>query len=219
MSKITSKAGNIICISIAFTIISAVGSIIYLGCQKNPTPILSSLTLIGSFIGAFATLIAAYIASLLFNDWRKQHNKQVLAFEAKETFHLFHDQRDYLNSEIRRCKDIISDTCLDKRSWESVANDFECLFLKKFNKDTDHMSAFCFLSEGQLVHDLTTKYFISIQTLATYLGDKRALPYSEFTFLDKNSCHEFVNLLDIAYDKNHDVLNELKTHIFVLPNK
>lgn len=85
MSKITSKASNIICLSIAITIISAVGSIIYLGCQKNPTPILSSLTLIGSFIGAFATLIAAYIASLLFNDWRIEKNYELESSLLKDT--------------------------------------------------------------------------------------------------------------------------------------
>lgn len=41
--------------------------------------------LIGVFGGA-ATLTAAYIASLLFNDWKEQHNKSILSHEAKIIF-------------------------------------------------------------------------------------------------------------------------------------
>jgi hypothetical protein len=43
-----------------------------------------SLSTTSGFFGGITTLIAAYIASRLFNDWKEQHNKQVLAFEAKQ---------------------------------------------------------------------------------------------------------------------------------------
>ena len=43
-----------------------------------------SLSTASGFFGGITTLIAAYIASRLFNDWKEQHNKQVLAFEAKQ---------------------------------------------------------------------------------------------------------------------------------------
>ena len=36
-----------------------------------------SLTIVSSIFGGVATLVAAYIASRLFNDWKFQHNKEV----------------------------------------------------------------------------------------------------------------------------------------------
>ena len=43
-----------------------------------------ALSMTASFFGGIATLVAAYVAAKLFNDWKEQHNKQVLAFEAKQ---------------------------------------------------------------------------------------------------------------------------------------
>lgn len=45
-----------------------------------------ALSMTASFFGGIATLVAAYIASLLFNDWKEQHNKSILSNEAKIIF-------------------------------------------------------------------------------------------------------------------------------------
>lgn len=86
MSDVKSKVHNIIAATIAITLIIAVFSIIYLGCQKNPTPILTTLTLIGSFVGAGATLVAAYVASLLYSDWRKPMILEKISIEQKDIY-------------------------------------------------------------------------------------------------------------------------------------
>lgn len=46
-------------------------------------------SIIGSVFGGFATLVAAYIASQLFNDWKEQHNKQVKNDFALRTYNQF----------------------------------------------------------------------------------------------------------------------------------
>ena len=65
-----------------------------------------SLSTASGFFGGITTLIAAYIASRLFNDWKEQHNKQVLATEAKETFKLIHKERDLIHQLKFTCEDI-----------------------------------------------------------------------------------------------------------------
>ncbi|UOH16900.1 hypothetical protein [Acinetobacter sp. NyZ410] len=41
-------------------------------------PLKEALSITASFFGGFATLTAAFIASKLFNDWKDQHNKQII---------------------------------------------------------------------------------------------------------------------------------------------
>lgn len=43
-------------------------------------------SIVSSLFSGGAALIAAYIASLLFNDWKEQHNKSILSNEAKIIF-------------------------------------------------------------------------------------------------------------------------------------
>lgn len=45
-----------------------------------------ALSMTASFFGGITTLVAAYVATQLFNDWREQHNKMILANEAKAAF-------------------------------------------------------------------------------------------------------------------------------------
>lgn len=76
---IQQKIKCIVGCAFALIIILIVCSVIYLGCNNDSNPIVNSLTLIGSYVGAIATLAAAYIASLLFNDW-----KSVSRFDIKK---------------------------------------------------------------------------------------------------------------------------------------
>lgn len=52
----------------------------------DETSIKDALSTTGAFFGGFATLGAAVVACYLFNDWREQHNKTILANEAKIIF-------------------------------------------------------------------------------------------------------------------------------------
>lgn len=52
--------------------------------QKSSNSLKDTWTIITSLFSGITTLLAAYIATLLFNDWKEQHNKQILAFEAKK---------------------------------------------------------------------------------------------------------------------------------------
>lgn len=174
-----------------------------------------ALSMTASFFGGIATLVAAYIATQLFNDWRIQHNKQVLANEAKGIFQLFHNQRDCIHKLKYRCEDIFKEKKKVIISWSAIAKEYDRDFVALYNTDKDKMSSFCFLSEGQLVYDLTMDYYKEIAHLSSYLTEKRDKQFSETTFLDEELAQHLFNLLKNLEDKNTKILNELKTYIFV----
>ena len=72
MKDIQEKIKSVLGCAIALILTLIVSSIIYLGCNEGDGAIINSLSLIRNYIGAITTLTAAYIASLLFNDWRDQ---------------------------------------------------------------------------------------------------------------------------------------------------
>lgn len=72
MINIQEKIRNVIRYVIVLISTLIVLSIIYLGSNTVEDPIQKSLSLIGNYVGAIATLAAAYIASLLFNDWKDE---------------------------------------------------------------------------------------------------------------------------------------------------
>ena len=45
--------------------------------QNSANALKDTWSIVSSLFGGIATLIAAYIASLYFNDWKEQHNKEV----------------------------------------------------------------------------------------------------------------------------------------------
>lgn len=54
-----------------------------------PSALKEAFSITASFFGGIATLVAAYIAAQLFNDWRAQHNKQITNEFALKTYNFF----------------------------------------------------------------------------------------------------------------------------------
>lgn len=174
-----------------------------------------SLSTASGFFGGITTLIAAYIASRLFNDWKEQHNKQVLATEAKETFKLIHKERDLIHQLKFICEDISLNKSTKKISSYSLASDFENNLLNLFNKNKDIMTSFCFLSQGQDIFGLMLNYRAEIDKFAKMLSDERSKPFSQTTFLTSESVVNILELIKDIEHKNCELLIGLKTYIFV----
>lgn len=161
-----------------------------------------------------ATLAAALIAISLFNDWKEQHNLQILAQEAKEAFHLFHIQRNVIHNFKFDIEGIISGENQVKVSENNLAKDFQKQLIAAYNVDKDKMSSFCFLSEGQNLHTITMQYYNEIQRIDEELAAKANRSFSDTRFLDKHSSPEFLLLFKSLEEKNSNILNELKSYIF-----
>lgn len=72
MDSIKKDVISVIGFAIALIVIVTIMTIIVLGCEGDKAPIKTSITIMSNYIGAIATFSAAYIASLLFTDWRQQ---------------------------------------------------------------------------------------------------------------------------------------------------
>lgn len=88
---------------------------------KIETSLKDTWSTLGSFFGGITTLSAAYIASLLFNDWKEQHNKEIeIKFISKvlECFEQFDlkitkmFQFDYLTIDVALRHDIFIRECV-----------------------------------------------------------------------------------------------------------
>lgn len=73
----------------------AIGVILYF-YWGDPSAVKDALSTTASFFGGFATLGAAVIAAYLFNDWRDQHNKAIVAEVAKQVLVTVNDDLNYV---------------------------------------------------------------------------------------------------------------------------
>lgn len=181
----------------------------------SATGIKDAWSTIASFFGGFATLTAAYIASRLFNDWKEQHNLQIIALEAKNAFHLFHKQADQIFEFISIIEDIEKNESEAKLSERSIAIDFQNTILEAYNIDKVTMGSFWYLTKGRKIYDLSIEYYKEIKKIDLILANKANENFSNTRFLNKQSASEFLKLLRPLEGKNNAILDELKNYIFL----
>ena len=176
-------------------------------------PLKDAWSISATVFAALTALGAAYIAANLFNDWRDQHNKQVLAYDAKDVFELFYIQRDCIYSLKLEIENILNNKA--KRSWNKIATDYERNIVSLYLADKDKMSAFCYLSEDRIIYSLTRDYYFELESISTALQKQADIPFSSTAYLDKNSAARIFSLLMRLEFKNSKILKELKTYVFV----
>lgn len=96
---------NTLWITTALSVTIIVVCAIVSGCNGEQKPISNAITMYGSYFGGIATLAAAYIASLLFNKWQDQHNKNIessLILNIVEKFNNFDDKLSYFYGPISK---------------------------------------------------------------------------------------------------------------------
>ena len=87
MSDIQSKVFNVIAATVAFIVFCFASSWILFEFKGSSTSLKDTWSIVSSLFGGIATLAAAYIASLLFNDWRAQERVgfiRQLAYESSK---------------------------------------------------------------------------------------------------------------------------------------
>jgi hypothetical protein len=189
--------------------------------SKTLTILKDALSTTSGFFGGITTLVAAYIASRLFNDWKEQHNLQIIAQEAKEAkeakeaFQLFHVQRNSIHLFIYQLEDIANNNVKTNISDKNIADNFQNTIVNAYNLDKDIMSSFCFLTMEQDIYNLTMEYYETIQSMDNCLSARGNLSFSDTSFLNKKKSEEYLILFNILEEKNRNILNELKKFIFV----
>ncbi|WP_312058100.1 hypothetical protein [Acinetobacter courvalinii] len=160
----------------------------------------------GSILGAIATFFAALVAIYIFNGWRNQHNKSIIANEAKLTFNKIHLERNKIHEMKFMLLEIQS---LNPRELPL----FKGQIIKKIeelehihNSNNQPTNEFTNLIEDSKLHDLICKYSDHLESFAN-------IKYSEM----EHNFEVYAEITDIvlqAENNNQDVLQELKTYIF-----
>ena len=176
---------------------------------------IGKISAFGSVLGGIGSLFAGFVAIYLFNDWKEQHNKQILASEAKDTFKMIHKERDSIHLLKFTCIDLSQGKSTKNVSWHSFTLDFENNLLSLFNINKDKMTSFCYLSEGQDAFNLMISYRKEIDKVAKILAIEKSKPFSQTTFLTQESGVWVLGLIKDIETKNGDLLDGLKTYIFV----
>lgn len=122
MGEIKKDVMQVIYIAFAITSILIVVAILFFGCSGNSEPIKSAFSLMGNYVGGITTLAAAYIASLLFNNWREQHNKQVDSDFIMKLYDCLFEMRTYSINTVGFMRDYLSKVDKHKFKEELINN-------------------------------------------------------------------------------------------------
>jgi hypothetical protein len=127
-----------------------------------------SLSTTGGIFGAIATLAAASIAAYLFNDWKEQHNKTILAPEAIEIY-------KHINADILISAEYISHI---KRNINNNLNGFVAIeifsnfekFVEIRGERTIALKYFATLAKNEKINKLIYEYAACVEKQLKYLN-------------------------------------------------
>lgn len=155
---------NTLWITTALSVTIIVVCAIVSGCNGEQKPIFNAITLYGSYFGGIATLAAAYIASLLFNKWQDQHNKNIesnLILKIVESFNSFDEKLSYFYGPISNSYDREQIEAPDPIFEKLNNNKFEILFdlQMSFLKAIDSIEKYSIVEGNyEIVHEDLKKY-------------------------------------------------------------
>ncbi|MDC5448439.1 hypothetical protein OHW84_11060 [Acinetobacter baumannii] len=161
------------------------------------------------FLGPVSTIFAAVVATYLFNDWKEQHNKTVIANEAKIAFSLICKERHYVGDLQRELPRFINKspkiffTVNDKE----VQNLFDDL-LVNLNESRSKLFEFVLLIEGRDLFYEILNYRNEIEELTQKIISWRKLVKS-YDDVYKEYDLKLQNIMDL----NDSVLNSLRLSI------
>lgn len=156
--------------SIFFSLVLTISLILtftlFLWLNNYKNPIMSSFTLMGNYFGGLTTLTAAYIASLLFNDWRNPHKATFYTNECKTIINCYKDllsSKRKLSILEKQVIDVIySDNGLDKLNVNFLSAEKK-LKLKTLNNEIK--------KETEVLFENLTKMSSEIIMLSTLTDD------------------------------------------------
>ncbi|HAV4582117.1 hypothetical protein ACWPNX_16155 [Acinetobacter baumannii] len=160
----------------------------------------------GSILSAFATIFASIIAIYIYFGWKKQHNKSIIANEAKDTFNRIHKERSIIH-EIKFLLMSIDDYSLTRLP---ILKDKVIEKIKKLEA-TNHSNSqptdgLINLVEGSKLYDLIICYNTHLGTFKNFDRVKMSCDFNIYV--------EITSFVKHAEKLNQDVLQELKTYIF-----
>lgn len=115
MSDIQTKIFNVISATVVFIIFCFASAWILFEFKGSSTSLKDTWSIVSSLFGGAATLVAAYIASLLFNDWRELQtgiNRSDLAKNTQLSLHRLISYLDYYHNLVINKKGVLNATSI-----------------------------------------------------------------------------------------------------------
>lgn len=224
MNIYKSVKNSIIC-SIAITLILILISSIFLWLNNDSNPIKNGFTLIGNYFSGITTLTAAYIASLLFNDWRNPHKATFYTNECKSIINCYKDllssKRKLSILEQQVMEIIYSDNGLNKLN-PNILSPEKKIKLNTFNNEIKKETEYLFeqltkiSSETIMISTLTedNNFLIEIINLDISLTKSfqkilddlpENMPYERFNILKEANKNNYLS------DKGKELIRKIKT--------
>ncbi|MCH7394164.1 hypothetical protein MMP66_07705 [Acinetobacter dispersus] len=195
---------------ISFSLIFCVFLILYI-YWGDENSVQNSISTTGSLFGALATLGAAIVAILLFNDWKEQHNKQVqnnLALQVFDAFSVFERNIREFSLNVSHLESLRSSYDGFELTWDLIQRDGHLIYIQNIQSKKDEMD----LNFYTLMDKLKSYYIIN-DNFEQYT--KSYSKYFDY-FVNINRNMLPINSLtdQIAeYDSNIIGYNDLKTTI------
>ena len=181
----------------------------YILAYSGPNALKDALSTTGSYFGAVATLGAAVIAAHLFNDWKEQHNKTILAGEAKLAFSLLHNERNILHDmKYFLSKKLDQNPSEHLNLYDSNLSPLPGALTSMVNMNRLKLAEFVFLIEGSQLHSDLDEYRESIALLNKNITDWK-FPPKTYNDVFENYNSLIVDLLRL----NFIILQNLKSYI------
>lgn len=203
--------------SLFITLVIIFFSSIFLWLSDDETPIKTGFNLIGNYFGGITTLTAAYIASLLFNDWRNPHKATFYTNECKTIINCYKEllsSRRKLSVLEGQINDVIySDNGLKKINPNILSTERK-LKLKALNKEIE--------KEVESLFELLTKMSSEIIMLSTLTEDDTYL--IENVKLEINLTNSYKKLLDeipenMPYERFNNLQEANKNNFLLIEGK
>ena len=162
-----------------------------------------------SFLGPVSTIFAAIVATFLFNDWKEQHNKTVIANEAKTAFNLICDERHLLNDLKRKLPNFKNQ---EPKIYFTVNDDeahniFKDL-LANLEESRSKLYEFVKLIEGKSIFNEISAYRDEIQNL-----NKKIINWREAIKNCDEVYDEYESSLQNIINLNNTILESLRAFI------
>lgn len=162
----------------------------------------------GSILSSVATFFAAYIAVALFNNWKDQHNAQILANDAINLIKLIHNDIELIAELNVEIKEAIHINKFDLIFVTNVLNLSENLLVSQ-NAQLSNFNLFYRLTKNDNLREMIEIHSNKIRDISEKFVDIIRYDY------DKERCYELIHSSELICSETSNIFENLKKYILV----
>jgi len=168
-----------------------------------------TLTITIGVFGGSATLGAAFIAANLFNDWKEQHNVQILANEAINLIRLIHDDIGLIEEVNAEIRDAIYIKNYDLEIMTNILNLGEKIIGSQNNARFSSFNFFYRLTKNNELRNMIDIHSNKVRNISEQLKEMMKHKY------DKETCCNLIHSNNLIRAQTDNIFDNLRKYILV----